>query len=463
MIREDELTSGPQVAPRLEVAAVGSAPQLAGMRAEWDALLDASDAGPVQRLGVAVPVVPAHRAGRRPLVLTARDRAGHAGGAHAAGAGAPLGDGPARCGAWRFLGETHVGSDYLDVVARAGREEEVARAFVQGLTGLRDEWDVLDLTDLREGSLTLGVLREVFPARTVRVTERYVCPYETLVPGEPFDAFLKRTGRRDNYLRRRKWLEKQEGYRIERTEAPGALAGPMTDFFRLHALRWSADGGSQGIKGAGVEAFHRDATQLLAERGPAAHVHDEGGRPGGGLGVRHPPPATRSSTSSPAMTRRGATAAWGWCWWARRSRTPSRRASREYDFLRGTETLQVRLDDEAAAHGGGAGRTRPGRGRVVHPPRGVARGSSRRGQARAAGAPPSSGSAGCGAAERRGRAQGAPPASWRSWAMAESSPGGCWSRGTSTVKRSKYSSALGRLPDCRLMKPRKSRASWAPG
>ena len=67
--------------------------------------------------------------------------------------------------------------------------------------------------------------------------------------------------------RRRKWLEKQEGYCIEKTESPGALAGPMTDFFRLHALRWAGDGGSQGIKGAGVEAFHRDATGLLAERG----------------------------------------------------------------------------------------------------------------------------------------------------------------------------------------------------
>jgi CelD/BcsL family acetyltransferase involved in cellulose biosynthesis len=94
-----------------------------------------------------------------------------------------------------------------------------------------------------------------------------VCPYDTLDPKEPFDAFLKRTGRRDNFLRRRKWLEKQEGYRIERTEAPGELAAPLTDFFRLHSARWASDGGSQGIKGSGVEAFHRDATQLLAERG----------------------------------------------------------------------------------------------------------------------------------------------------------------------------------------------------
>jgi hypothetical protein len=35
--------------------------------------------------------------------------------------------------------------------------------------------------------------------------------------------------------------------------------------------------------------------------------------------------------------------------------------------------------------------------------------------------------------------------------MAASSPGGCWLRGTSTVKRSKYSRALTRLPRRRLV------------
>ena len=101
----------------------------------------------------------------------------------------------------------------------------------------------------------------------MQLTPRFVCPHETLSRTESFDDFLRRTSRRDNYLRRKKWLEKQEGYCIEKTEAPGALAGPLTDFFKLHASRWESDGGSQGIRGTGVEAFHRDATQLLAERG----------------------------------------------------------------------------------------------------------------------------------------------------------------------------------------------------
>jgi CelD/BcsL family acetyltransferase involved in cellulose biosynthesis len=266
MIRESDVTLAPHPSQWLRVDVVHDPAVLAGMRAEWDELLDSSSAGPFNAWEWLYPWCRRIAPDRRPLVFTARDRNGTLMGL------LPLGFELRRVlgrlvGRLAFLGETHVGSDYLDVVARRGHEEAVTRTFASALRETHGNWDVLDLTDLREDSLTVQVLRETFPDLQVRVTDRYLCPYETFTPGEPFEAFLKRTGRRDNYLRRRKWLEKQEGYRIERTDAPGALAGPMTDFFRLHAQRWAADGGSQGIKGKGVESFHRDATQLLAERG----------------------------------------------------------------------------------------------------------------------------------------------------------------------------------------------------
>jgi hypothetical protein len=194
LIREDELTQGPQAAQWLEVGAVGSASALAGMRAEWGALLDASDAGPFNAWEWLYPWCRRIGLDRRPLVLTARDRTGALVGLmplaveYRGVAGVPV-------RRLSFLGETHVGSDYLDVVARRGHEREVARAFGRMLHALRDEWDVLDLTDLREGSPTVDVLREVFSGQDVRVAERYVCPYDTLTPAEPFDAFLKQAHR----------------------------------------------------------------------------------------------------------------------------------------------------------------------------------------------------------------------------------------------------------------------------
>ena len=110
-----------------------------------------------------------------------------------------------------FLGERRVGSDYLDVIAARGYEGPVARALA---TALRDGiagWDLLDLLDLGEGSKTPAILREIFRESTVRRTVRMVCPWERFEPGETFESFLRRTRRRDNFLRRKKWLEKQPG------------------------------------------------------------------------------------------------------------------------------------------------------------------------------------------------------------------------------------------------------------
>ncbi|WP_426751625.1 GNAT family N-acetyltransferase [Myxococcus sp. Y35] len=338
MIREDELSQGPRASHLLEVGAVGSLSTLARMREEWDALLDASDAGPFNAWEWLYPWCRRIAAARRPLVLTARDRTGALVGLMPLGV-EYLGVTGVPVRRLSFLGETHVGSDYLDIVARRGREREVAGVFARMLHALRDEWDVLDLSDLREGSPTVDVLRETFAAQDVRVTPRYVCPYDTLSPGEPFEAFLKRTGRRDNFLRRRKWLEKQEGYRIERTDAPGELAAPLTDFFRLHSARWAADGGSQGIKGTGVEAFHRDATQFLAERGRLRmYTMKVGGRAVASVyGILHRNSFVYfQSGYDPAWRNRSV----GLVLVGETFRDAIDAGLTEYDFLRGTETYK---------------------------------------------------------------------------------------------------------------------------
>ncbi|XXF80871.1 GNAT family N-acetyltransferase [Myxococcaceae bacterium GXIMD 01537] len=266
MLHETELSQAPHAADWLQVSTLRDVSRMAAMRAEWDALLQESNAGAFNAWEWVYPWCRRVAPERQPFVLMARDRSGTLVGLLALGLDERRVLGR-RVRRLAFLGETHVGSDYLDVVARRGAEDAVTRAFASVLRDAEGKWDVLDLTDLREDSPTVAALSEAFADREVMLDARYVCPYETLDPRESFDAFLQRTGRRDNYLRRRRWLERQEGYRIERVEAPGELAGPMTEFFRLHASRWAADGGSQGIKGSGVEAFHRDATQYLAERG----------------------------------------------------------------------------------------------------------------------------------------------------------------------------------------------------
>lgn len=267
MRREQELS-----APRVTV--VRDRAGLCALREEWGALLERSGAGIFNAWEWLQPWSERIGEGREPYVLVARDGAPGPGEGRLVGL-LPLSietrrTGPVQVRMLRFWGDERVGSDYLDVVAERGREEEIARAFGESLRRHEADWDLLELWDLDEDSPTPGWLGECFgPEFEKRGWERNTCPWERFEEGETFEAFLKRTRRRDNYLRRRKWLEKQPGYRIEITTSPSpsALARPLAEFFRLHGMRWEEDGGSSGINGPATESFHRDATMLLAERG----------------------------------------------------------------------------------------------------------------------------------------------------------------------------------------------------
>lgn len=167
-----------------------------------------------------------------------------------------------------YLGETNVGSDYLDVIAHSSDRDRTTRRLLEAT---RDSslWDLLDLNDMDSQSPTLPLLREVFggPEFVVETIPGPICPYEPLAPGETFSSFIKALGRGDNYKRRRKWLEKQEGYKILRATEPHEMDGALKEFLRLHELRWRGDGGSDGITCPETERFHHEATRLLAERG----------------------------------------------------------------------------------------------------------------------------------------------------------------------------------------------------
>lgn len=267
MIREADLNE-PTKSQAFEVSVITEPTQFAKLRGEWSALLEKSDAGIFNAWDWLYPWYRRVAPTAQPFVLTARDRQGTLVGVM------PLmletkAVATVKVRHLAFLGDRQVGSDYLDVVAVRGQEAELTRAFVQLLHEQRGAWDVLELNDFDERSGTPEVFREVFGAAgfEVQATERFLCPNETFAKGESFEAFLKRTKRRDNYLRRRKWLEKQEGYRIEIDTDPKKLTRPLSEFFRLHSMRWEEDGGSSGINGPRVESFHRDVTALFAEQG----------------------------------------------------------------------------------------------------------------------------------------------------------------------------------------------------
>jgi len=168
-----------------------------------------------------------------------------------------------------LLGDTHVGSDFLDVLARPADAAAVARVVGLHLRDTVAGWDVLDLPDLEQGSGTPGRLREALGEADFswEQTPRFTCPWTPLEPQGDFDGFLAKTARRDNFRRRLRWFERQPGFRVEVTREPDGLEPAASAFFMLHRMRWAADGGSQGIRGAGVEAFHREVMARMARRG----------------------------------------------------------------------------------------------------------------------------------------------------------------------------------------------------
>jgi len=201
---------------------------------------------------------------RRPVwVLEARDRGDRLAGLLVLCGRASLG-GSRR---WCVLTNGLTGADGLDVLARPGFGPAVREAMAQALARAMPKWDQLDLEDLPCGSATVPALRGALLPRGVRVAlePRFVCPSFAL--RGTFAEHLARFPRRDTYLRRRRWLERQPGYRVTVAETPAEAQDAMEDFLRLHHLRWDPEGGSDGIPRGPVEDFHRDLAPLLASRG----------------------------------------------------------------------------------------------------------------------------------------------------------------------------------------------------
>ena len=201
---------------------------------------------------------------RRPLwILEARDRGNRLSGLLVLAGRASLGTSRR----WCLLTNGITGTDAIDILVRPGFgpavREEISRAIATSMP----RWDVLDLEDLPCGTATIVALRGALAPRGARVvlTPRFVCP--TFALRGTFAEHLARFRRREIFLRRRRWLERQPGYRVAVTETPGEVAEAMEDLLRLHQLRWDEEGGSSGIPRGPVQDFHRQVAPLLARRG----------------------------------------------------------------------------------------------------------------------------------------------------------------------------------------------------
>jgi len=248
------------------VEQVSDVERFAGLRGAWEELWSQSGASVFSSWAWLHSWYRRWSAGRRLCLLVTRDEPGRLLGV------LPLYLEERRsfgrsCRRLGLLGDERVGSDHLGPLLRRDAAGEVLAGWARWLLAHRPEWDLLELLDVDAGAAWLPALRAPLQVAGLGLQEepRCECPFDTFEPGLGFDHYLaKKAKRAENYRRRRRWLERQPGYRIDRVEDGDRLEEALATFFHLHRMRWQE---RSALAEPEVEAFHREAAPRLASAG----------------------------------------------------------------------------------------------------------------------------------------------------------------------------------------------------
>jgi CelD/BcsL family acetyltransferase involved in cellulose biosynthesis len=166
-------------------------------------------------------------------------------------------------GQLRIVGGVDV-SDYLDVIAIGGREEEVWYALLQHRADQSAQWD---LHGIRAMSPTVTLVPSLAPVHGLQVvaTREDRCPVLSLP--ESWDEYLARLSGKDRHELRRKMrkLERERpGSSVRSHHAALGWDAALSDFLRLHRL---SKVGKARFMDQRMERFFRDATHALAAAG----------------------------------------------------------------------------------------------------------------------------------------------------------------------------------------------------
>lgn len=169
----------------------------------------------------------------------------------------------AEAGLWRIVGGVDV-SDYLDLIAAAGREEEAWEALLQHRAADRSAWH---LRGIRAESPTAQRLPGLAPAHglTAAVDLEERCPVLRLP--ESWDAYLAALSGKDRHELRRKMRKLEAELPDVRARSVTGGAGwdeALAQFLRLHRLSRT---GKAKFMDETMERFFRDALGALAAAG----------------------------------------------------------------------------------------------------------------------------------------------------------------------------------------------------
>jgi len=168
-------------------------------------------------------------------------------------------------GAMQVLGGADV-SDYLDLIAVQGHEEEAWMALLQSRTAERVEWE---LHAVPAASTTVTALPQLAPAyglaASVAVEER--CPVRALPSSwETYLAHLSGKHRHELQRKMRRLERDAPDAHASSVSAPADIAARLNDFLALHR---SSRVGKARFMDDRMERFFRRALNAFAERGAA--------------------------------------------------------------------------------------------------------------------------------------------------------------------------------------------------
>jgi CelD/BcsL family acetyltransferase involved in cellulose biosynthesis len=167
----------------------------------------------------------------------------------------------------QFLGTGSVGSDYLDVIVKQGRESEALAALATHLSraGL-----ALHLAQVNRQSASAVLLARTLARQGWRyaVQPGDVCPFIDL-RGHTWTSYLASLdGRhRYNFRHRLDKLAKRFDVRFELVESEAQRREALAALVALHMRRWSARGGSTALYAGRLVAFHEEFSRLALTRG----------------------------------------------------------------------------------------------------------------------------------------------------------------------------------------------------
>jgi CelD/BcsL family acetyltransferase involved in cellulose biosynthesis len=172
---------------------------------------------------------------------------------------------------WRRLRLVGTGGDtnpdYLGALLDPEDETLIARRLLESALG-DDAWDVLSLSDVREGSTLVGAFIDVTARR--RLPIRVGPPTRiTVVPlPESWEVLLKGLERhwRQEVQRRRRRIE-EHGGRWFVWQDPASLDRAFDRLAELHRMRWRQRTGPHAFSSPEYLAFHREVMHRFLHRG----------------------------------------------------------------------------------------------------------------------------------------------------------------------------------------------------